>query len=74
MKTLRTGTDKMFSLWFGSFREHLTTVLCPAGLRSVELFLNPARGAVLAVLAPAFSVTIWVTLQRTRDGQRRFRC
>lgn len=71
MKTMWTGTDEMFGLWLGLFREHLNTILCLVGLLPVALFLNPALGAVLIVLALGFSATVWITLQRTRDGQRR---
>ena len=70
MKTLWTGTDEMFGLWLGLFRDHLTTVLCLAGLLPLALYLNPALGAVLAILALVFSLTVWITLGRTRGGQR----
>ena len=71
MKTLWGGSDEMFWLWLGLFRDHLSTVLCLAGLLPVALFLNPALGAVLVALAVVFTVTASLTIRRTRDGQRR---
>ena len=71
MKVLLGGSDEMFWLWLGLFREHLGTVLCLAGLLPLALFLNPALGAVLVVLAVVFSATASLTIRRTRDGQRR---
>ncbi len=71
MKTLWTGTDEMFSLWLGLFREHLSTLFCLIGLLPVALFLNPILGGVLVVLAVVFSITVSITMRRTRDGQRR---
>jgi len=58
MRTMWTGADEMFGLWLGLFREHLSTVLCLAGLLPVALFLNSVLGAVLAVLALVISATI----------------
>ena len=71
MKTVWTGTDEMFGLWLSLFREHLSTALCLAGLLPVALVLNPALGAVLVALALVFSVTVSITMRRTRKGQRR---
>lgn len=70
MKTLWGGADEMFWLWLGLFRDHLGTVLCLLGLLPVALFLNPALGAVLIVLAATFAVTATFTIRRTQDGQR----
>ena len=71
MKTLWTGTDELFCLWLGLFRDHLSSALCLAGLLPVALYLNPALGAVLAALTLVFSATVSLTMRRTRDGQRR---
>ena len=71
MKTLWGGSDEMFWLWLGLFRDHLATVLCLVGLLPVAMFLNPALGAVLVVLAVVFSCTATLTIRRTQDGQRR---
>ena len=71
MKTLWTGTDEMFWLWLGLFRDHLGTALCLIGLLPVALYLNPALGAVLVVLAIVFSCTATLTIRRTEAGQRR---
>ncbi len=70
-KTLWGGTDEMFWMWLGLFRDHLGTALCLAGLLPVALFINPALGAVLVVLALAFAATVSFTMRRTREGQRR---
>jgi len=70
-RTLWTGADEMFALWLGLFRDHLGTVLCLAGLLPVALYLNPALGAVLLVLALALAAAAWVTIGRTEAGQRR---
>ena len=71
MKMLWGGGDEMFSLWLGLFRDHLAIVLCLAGLLPLALFLNPALGAVLVVLAVVFTFTSSLTIRRTRAGQRR---
>mgnify|MGYP000055250485 CR=1 FL=1 len=71
MKTLWTGTDEMFWLWLGLFRDHLGTALCLVGLLPVGLYLNPALGGVLVVLAVVFSCTATLTIRRTEAGQRR---
>ena len=71
MKTLWTGTDEMFGLWLGLFREHLGTVLCLAGMLPVALYLNPALGVVLLALAVVFTIAVSIAMRRTRDGQRR---
>ena len=71
MKTLLGGSDEMFWLWLGLFREHLSTALCLVGLLPLALYLNPALGTVLVLLAVVFSATASLTIRRTRDGQRR---
>ena len=71
MKMLWGGSDEMFSLWLSLFRDHLAIVLCLAGLLPLALFLNPALGAVLVVLAVVFTFTSSLTIRHTRAGQRR---
>ena len=71
MKTLATGSDELFGLWLGLFRDHLVTALVLAGLLPVAVFLNPVLGAVLGVLALLFGMTVAVTMRRTQSGQRR---
>jgi ATP-binding cassette subfamily B protein len=71
LKTLWTGTDEMFAIWLGLFREYLGTVLCLIGLLPVAMFVNPILGSVLVVLAVVFSATALTTLRRTQGGQRR---
>ena len=71
MKMLSTGSDEMFNIWLGLFREHLNTALCLIALLPVALYLNPALGAVLVVLALVFSATVTFTIHRTYEGQRR---
>ena len=71
IKTLWSGTDELFGLWLALFRDHLTTVLILAGLLPVALWINPALGAVLAVLAVVFAAILSLTLRRTEAGQRR---
>jgi ATP-binding cassette subfamily B protein len=70
-RTLWTGSDEMFALWLGLFRDHLSTALCLIGLMPVALYLNPALGSVLFVLAVVFALTVSVTIRRTESGQRR---
>ena len=71
MKIVWGGADEMFGVWLGLFRDHLATVLCLAGMLPVALYLNPALGAVLVVLALVFAATVTYTMRRTQDGQRR---
>ena len=71
VKTLWAGTDELFGLWLGGFRDHLSTALILVGLLPVALWVNPALGAVLAVLAVVFGAIVSLTLRRTRTGQRR---
>ena len=71
VKTLWSGTDELFGLWLGLFREHLSTALILAGLLPVAVAMNPALGAVLAGLAVAFAATVALTTARTQAGQRR---
>src|SRR3954451_19067599 len=70
-RTLWAGTDELFALWLGLFRDHLSTVLCLAGLMPVALYLNPALGSVLLVLALVMAATVSLTINRTQAGQRR---
>ena len=71
VKTLWTGTDELFSLWLGLFRDHLTIILILAGLLPLAIWINPALGFVLAVLAVIFAATVSITMRRTETGQRR---
>ena len=71
VKTLWSGTDELFGLWLALFRDHLTTLLILAGLLPVALWMNPALGAVLAVLALVFAAIVSLTMRRTESGQRR---
>ncbi len=71
IKTLWTGTDELFGLWLGLFRDHLTTGLILLGLLPVAIWINPPLGAVLAALALVFAAIVSLTMRRTESGQRR---
>ncbi len=70
MKVMLTGTDTLWWLWLGFFREHLAAIVSIAVLLPLALYLNWRLGLLLIGLALIFlALTIFV-LRRTEAMQK----
>lgn len=70
MKVMLSGTDTLWGLWLGFFREDLAALVSIAVLIPMSLYLNWRLGLLLVALCIVFVVlTAWV-LRRTESLQR----
>jgi ATP-binding cassette subfamily B protein len=70
VRTLLSGTDALFTLWLGFFREHLSAVVGIACLVPTALAMNPPLAGVLAALAAVYVGVNLLVVRRTQAGQR----
>jgi ATP-binding cassette subfamily B protein len=70
MKVMLTGTDTLWWLWLGFFREHLAAIVSIAVLLPLSLYLNWRLGLLLIGLSLIFlALTIFV-LRKTESMQK----
>lgn len=69
MKIMLSGSDKLFSLWLGFFREHLMTFLSAIVLLPLTLFLNWRLGLLLMALVVIFVTVSIFVIKRTQAAQ-----
>jgi ATP-binding cassette subfamily B protein len=69
MKIMLTGTDSMWWLWLGFFREHLAAFVSLVVLLPLSMFLNWRLALLLIVLCIIFAVLTAVVIRRAEAGQ-----
>ncbi len=71
MKIMLVGTDHLFALWLGFFRDHLMTFISALVLLPLTLFLNWRLGLLLIALVVVFCVVAALVVARTHAAQTR---
>lgn len=69
MKVMLTGTDSLWWLWLGFFREHLAAFVSLLVLLPLSLFINWRLASLLIILCVVFTVLISLVLRKTEKGQ-----
>ena len=69
MKVMLTGTDSLWWLWLGFFREHLAAFVSLLVLLPLSLFINWQLASLLIVLCIVFTTLISLVLRKTEKGQ-----
>jgi ATP-binding cassette subfamily B protein len=69
MKIMLTGTDSLWWLWLGFFREHFAALVALLVLLPLSLFINWRLALLLILLCVVFSGLILVVLRKTELGQ-----
>ena len=70
MKTMLQGTDALWSLWLGFFRDHLAAFVSLIVLVPLSLFLNWRLALLLIALCVVFAVLTALILRKTETMQR----
>jgi ATP-binding cassette subfamily B protein len=71
MKIMLSGTDSLFGLWLGFFRENLCTLIATLVLLPMTLLLNWRLAASLIVLVALYCAMTVLVVRRTEEGQQR---
>jgi len=69
MKVMLTGTDTLWSLWVGFFREHLAAIVAMLVLLPTSLYLNWRLALLLIALCVVFVVLTALVLRKTETLQ-----
>ncbi len=69
MKVMLSGTDSLWGLWLGFFREHFAAFVALLVLLPLSVFLNWRLASLLIVLCAVFSVVTAIVLNRTNEMQ-----
>jgi ATP-binding cassette subfamily B protein len=69
MKIMLTGTDSMWWLWLGFFREHLAAFVSLVVLLPLSMFLNWRLAMLLIILCVVFAFLTALVIRRAEDGQ-----
>ncbi|MBR0670788.1 glucan ABC transporter ATP-binding protein/ permease [Neoroseomonas soli] len=69
MKIMLVGTDNLFGLWLGFFREHIITFVSLIVLLPLTMAMNWRLGALLIVLVVVFAAVSAFVIRRTQDAQ-----
>jgi len=69
MKVMLTGTDTLWSLWLGFFREHLAAFVSMIVLLPISLYLNCRLATLLIALCIVFVVLTALVLRKTETLQ-----
>ena len=69
LRIMSIGTDNLFTLWLGFFREHLATVLSILVLLPLAFLMNWEMALLMVVLLISFAVFNAVAIRRTREAQ-----
>ena len=70
MKVMLTGTDTLWWLWLGFFREHFAAIVSIAVLLPLSLYLNWRLGLLLIGLSLIFLVLTGFVLHKTETLQK----
>ncbi|MGH8190543.1 MAG: glucan ABC transporter ATP-binding protein/ permease [Rhodanobacteraceae bacterium] len=69
MRIMNIGTDNLFTLWLGFFREHLTTLLSILVLLPLAFAMNWEMALLMVALLVSFAVFNAVAVRRTSNAQ-----
>ena len=69
MKVMITGTNTLWGLWLGFFREHLSSFVSLLVLMPLTLFLNWRYALLLILLCVVFAILIAFVLNKTEQLQ-----
>jgi ATP-binding cassette subfamily B protein len=69
MKIMLTGTDSMWWLWLGFFREHLAAFVSLVVLLPLSMFLNWRLALLLILLCIVFAALTALVLRKAEEGQ-----
>jgi len=69
MKVMLTGTDTLWSLWVGFFREHFAAIVSMLVLLPTSLYLNWRLASLLIALCVVFVVLTALVLRKTETLQ-----
>ncbi|WP_198375781.1 glucan ABC transporter ATP-binding protein/ permease [Neoroseomonas rubea] len=69
MKIMLVGTDNLFGLWLGFFREHIVTFVSLIVLLPMTLVMNWRLGLLLMGLVVVFAVVSAYVIRRTQAAQ-----
>jgi glucan exporter ATP-binding protein len=69
MKIMLVGTDNLFGLWLGFFREHIITFVSLIVLLPLTMTMNWRLGILLALLVVVFTAVSAFVIRRTQDAQ-----
>ncbi len=70
MKIMLQGTDALWALWLGFFRDHLAAFVSLLILVPLALFVNWRLAILLIVLCVLFAVLTFLVLRKTESMQR----
>ena len=70
MKIMLSGTDALWWLWLGFFREHLAAVVSVLVLLPLSLVLNWRLALLLIVLCIVFAVLTGMVVRKAEAGQK----
>ena len=70
MKIMLQGTDALWALWLGFFRDHLAAFVSLLILVPLALFINWRLAILLIVLCALFAVLTALVLRKTESMQR----
>ncbi len=68
-RIMNAGTDNLFALWLGFFREHLTTLLAIVVMIPVALYINWQLALLMMGLLAGFAAFNLVAIRRSRRAQ-----
>jgi glucan exporter ATP-binding protein len=69
MKVMLTGTDSLWWLWLGFFREHLAAFVALLVLLPLSIFLNWRLALLLIILCVVFTALTALVLRKAEAGQ-----
>ena len=69
MKIMLTGTDALWWLWLGFFREHVAAFVALFVLLPLSMFINWRLALLLIILCFVFTGLIALVLRKTEKGQ-----
>lgn len=70
VRTMLAGTDALFMVWLGFFREHLSALVGIACLIPTALLMNVPLACLLGALAVIYVFVNFVVVRRTQAGQQ----
>jgi len=70
MKTMLQGTDALWSLWLGFFRDHLAALVSLIVLVPLSLYINWRLAILLIILCVVFAVLAGLVMRKTESMQR----
>src|SRR2546421_5740441 len=69
MKTMLSGTDALWRLWIGFFREHFAAIMSVVVLLPLSLYINWQLALLLFVLCVVFTVLTTLVVRKTYGMQ-----